>query len=106
MADIDTILKDEVQNRSNIILREYHGGWRAYEQSAYHFACIFKMGKIEIRDNNLFLEVNKELEFLHSKAMRTVRISSVADAEIHIECNKVFDGFSDWRSKIIKVLSE
>lgn len=106
MNEIDVILENEVLNKSTISLREYPGGWRAYEQSAFHFARIFKTGKIEMRDNHLFIDLDKKLEFLHSGAMSLVRIESVAEGEIKIMCNREFPDFADWRSKIIDVLNE
>lgn len=99
--NIRAILEAETHNRSRIMLYQSPNGWRAYEQSAFMFATIFKADKIELQDNYLFIEVDKEWTLRHSAAPFALNINPIANDRILIECDCLFSDFAKWRSKTI-----
>lgn len=103
--NVKAILEDEAHNRSRIILYQSPTGWRAYEQSAFLFATIFTADKIEVRDNYLFIEVDRQWTLRHSAAPFTFNISHISNDRILIECDCLFSGFAKWRSKTIAELN-
>lgn len=105
MENINDILSAETKNRCSVYLYANGDRWCAYEQSAFHFAQIFKTGKVEMRDNYLFVEVGEWLELFNHRAVCTVHIRRVANDKIFIECDCSFSDFDGWRSKTIDELS-
>lgn len=101
MVNLENILLKEKSNKSIIYLYERGDKWYAYEQSAYHFSKIFHLGEIEQTNEFICVAIGDEHEFLYSKAMGNVKIISVADNKVEIDCGTAFAGFEHWKQKLL-----